>query len=161
MDPIEPQINEIILKQNSEWLYFFRPHRVVKIHEPDEVIPALQEIEDLINDNEWHAAGFLSYEAAPAFDKSLKIHSRSDFPILWFGLYSAPRLISLPKPTSPKPALNWSPTVPRDTYNAAIDKIKDHIASGRTYQVNYTFRLRAPFNGDARDLWQALAPAQV
>ena len=36
-----------------------------------------------------------------------------------------------------------------DTYNSAIAKIKDYIAAGRTYQVNYTMRLQANFTGNA------------
>ncbi len=160
MDPIEPQINEIILKQNDAWLYFSHPHRVIEVHELDGVIPALQEIEDLVNDNDWHAAGFLSYEAAPVFDLSLKIRSCSEFPLLWFGLYPAPRLISLPEPASPKPALTWSPTVHRNTYNSAIDQIKNQIAKGHTYQVNYTMRLQTDFTEDPWNFFLHLAQTQ-
>lgn len=160
MDTIEPQINEIILRQNSEWLYFSRPHRVVEVHNLNDVVPALEEVEDLVNANEWHAAGFLSYEAAPAFDRSFKIHFSSDFPLLWFGLYPAPRIMDLPKPASPKPALTWSPTTDRDTYNAAIEQIKNHIASGRTYQVNYTMRLRVDFDTDPWNFFLHLAQTQ-
>jgi para-aminobenzoate synthetase / 4-amino-4-deoxychorismate lyase len=165
---IEPQINEVILKQNDEWLYFSNPHRVIEIHALDAVVPVMQMIENLVNDNGWHAAGFVSYEAAPAFDKAFNvIHERrvaktmGGFPFLWFGLYPAPRLISLSEPfdqtqdmpASPNQAISWSSTVSRDTYNAAIDQIKDHIASGRTYQVNYTMRLQA-----SRSDWQSDRP---
>ena len=160
MDTIEPHINEFILRQNGEWVYFSNPHHLVSIYEPKDVVPALHEIERLIQVNGWHAAGFLSYEAAPAFDKSLKIHSHSDFPLLWFGLYSAPRIIDLPEPASPKPAITWSPTTDRATYNAAIDQVKDHIANGRTYQVNYTMRLQADFDTDPWNFFLHLAQSQ-
>ncbi len=167
MDPIEPQINEIILKQNGEWLYFSNPHQIISVHELDDVIPALHEIERLTRVNDWHAAGFLSYEAAPAFDKALAVlpkwseaQSKGGFPILWFGLYPAPRFISLPKPASPKPALTWSPTVDRDTYNSAIEQVKDHIAHGHTYQVNYTMRLQADFHTDPWNFFLHLAQTQ-
>ena len=167
MGIIEPQINEIILRQNGEWLYFLHPQRVIQIHKRDEVIPALQEIEDLVNTNDWHAAGFLSYEAATGFDRSFLVlpelrgaNSKGGFPLLWFGLYPAPRLISLPKPASSRPALTWSPTTDRDTYNAAIDQVKDHIAHGRTYQVNYTMRLQADFSTDPWNFFLHLAQTQ-
>jgi len=160
MDTIEPQINEIILRQNNDWLHFSSPHRVIEILKPEDLVPAMQEIEDLVNVNDWHAAGFLSYEAAPAFDRSLKILSHSDFPLLWFGLYPAPRFISLPEPASPKPALTWSPTVDRDIYNSAIDQIKNHIARGRTYQVNYTMRLQTDFQADPWNFFLHLAQTQ-
>jgi para-aminobenzoate synthetase / 4-amino-4-deoxychorismate lyase len=180
MDTIEPQINEIILRQNDEWLYFSHPHRVIEIHNRDDVIQALQEIEDLVNKNDSHAAGFVCYEAAPAFDRALvtrastslidehsslrypasTMSGREDFPLLWFGLYPAPRLISLPEPASPKPVFYWSPTTDRDTYNAAIEQIKDHIASGRTYQVNYTMRLQTEFKSDPWKFFLQLAQFQ-
>jgi para-aminobenzoate synthetase/4-amino-4-deoxychorismate lyase len=160
MNPIEPQINEILLKQNDEWLYFSTPHRVISIDVLDEVVSALREIEDLVDVKGWHAAGFLSYEAAPAFDKAHLTLPTTGFPLLWFGLYPPPRLISLPETASPKAVLTWSPTVDRGTYNSAIDQIKNHIASGRTYQVNYTMRLQADFTADPWNFFLHLAQTQ-
>jgi para-aminobenzoate synthetase / 4-amino-4-deoxychorismate lyase len=167
MDTIEPQINEVLLRQNDKWLYFSSPHRVIEIHGPDDVVRAMQKVEDLVNDNGWHAAGFLSYEAASAFDTAFEVlpersgaKSKGGFPLLWFGLYPAPRLISLPAPASPKPSLTWSPTISRETYNAAIDQIKNHIAEGLTYQVNYTMRLQADFKAESWNFFLHLAQNQ-
>ena len=36
----------------------------------------------------------------------------------------------------------WRPSVDRDSYDAAIARIREHIAAGDTYQVNHTLRLR-------------------
>jgi para-aminobenzoate synthetase/4-amino-4-deoxychorismate lyase len=41
------------------------------------------------------------------------------------------------------PAWRWQPDITPDGYRAGIDAVKDAIARGDTYQVNYTFRLRA------------------
>ena len=38
-------------------------------------------------------AGFVSYEAAPAFDSALKTHSLDGFPLLCLGLFSAPTVL--------------------------------------------------------------------
>jgi para-aminobenzoate synthetase/4-amino-4-deoxychorismate lyase len=160
MDIIEPQINEILLRENNEWLHFASPYHVISVQALEGVIPALREIERLIQVNGWYAAGFLSYEAAPVFDKALQTHPETGFPHLWFGLYPAPRAIKLPKPASAKETLFWLPTVDRDTYNSAIEKIKDHIAHGRTYQVNYTMRLRTDFKGDAWNFFLHLVQTQ-
>ncbi len=184
------KINEVLLKENDQWLYFADPHRVITAQKLEDVLPALREIEKLIAANEWHAAGFLSYEAAPAFDSilrtrasalrraqggaalleensSLRSHrpdafsgAREDFPYLWFGLYPAPRPVTLPKPASVKETLNWLPTIDRATYNSAIDQIRDYIANGRTYQVNYTMRLQTDFNLSAWDFFLHLAQSQ-
>ncbi len=163
MRPIEPQINEILLRQNGEWLYFSDPLGLISVQTLEGVIPALREIERIVQEEDCHAAGFLSYEAAPAFDDAFHIRAdetRNTFPLLWFGLYPAPRLVALPEPASPKPALAWSPTIDRDSYNAAIAQIKDHIAHGRTYQVNYTMRLQADFDTDPWNFFLHLAQAQ-
>lgn len=192
------QTNEIVLRDGDSWLHFTNPQRIISADQLHDVLAALREIEDAVN-NGFHAAGFLSYESAPAFDSAhlttetfrperseaqskdmpanisspvshastslLQDHSslrsaRGDFPLLWFGLYPQPRLISLPQPASPKPALIWSPTVSRATYNSAIEGIKNQIADGRTYQVNYTMRLQTDFNADAWNFFLHLAQGQ-
>jgi len=160
--------NEVLLRENDTWLHFTDPVRIIQIDKLDDVLPALSEIEDLIKANDWHAAGYISYEAAPAFDSALRPErsgaqskgNLAEFPLLWFGLYPAPRVISLPEPDSAIPALPWLPTVGRDTYNAAIDQIKDHIAEGQTYQVNYTMRLKTEFNIDPWNFFVHLAQTQ-
>ena len=152
--------NEVVLKENDSWIHFTKPHNIIQADTLDKILPALYKVEDLIKTHEWHAAGFLSYEAAPAFDKAHQTRPHDDFPLLWFGLYSTPRLITLPKPDSAKPALTWLPTTDRDTYNAAIEQVKDHIAHGRTYQVNYTMRLQADFNSDPWEFFLHLAQTQ-
>jgi para-aminobenzoate synthetase/4-amino-4-deoxychorismate lyase len=134
----------------------------------EDVLPALQEVERLVNVNDWYAAGFVGYEAAPAFDPALETYASiakhsardSEFPFLWFGLYPEPRAVELPAPEQPKEILNWQSTIDRDTYNSGIAKIKDHIAEGRTYQVNYTMRLQADFTGDAWEFFLHLAQNQ-
>ncbi|GAB4456431.1 MAG: aminodeoxychorismate synthase component I [Anaerolineales bacterium] len=160
MRPIEPQKNEVLLREGSQWLYFTQPHQIIQTHTLSEVPPALRQIQDLVEHKNWHAAGFLSYEAAPAFDNALQTRPLTGFPLLWFGLYPPPRLVSLPEPASPQPALTWSPAVDRQTYNHAIAQIKEHIARGRTYQVNYTMRLRAAFNADPWNFFLHLAQTQ-
>ena len=147
--------NEVLLKENETWLHFTDPYRVIQVDALADVLPALREIEDLIQHNNWHAAGFLSYEAAPAFDPAHQTHPKTDFPLIWFGLYPAPRRITLPEPDSARPTLAWLSTVDRDTYNAAIEQIKDHIAEGQTYQVNYTMRLNTSISGDPRAWYEA------
>jgi para-aminobenzoate synthetase / 4-amino-4-deoxychorismate lyase len=165
MDKIKPQSgfvkqNEVLLKENSEWLYFSNPHQIITAEKLGDVLPALREIERLIASNDWHAAGFLSYEAASAFDAALQTKPGAGFPFLWFGLYPEPRIIRLPGLTEPNPILDWHPTADREAYNAAIAKIKDCIAQGKTYQVNYTMRLQANFSGSAWDFFLHLAQNQ-
>ncbi len=154
------ETNEILLRDGKSWLHFINPHRVIVANHLQDVLPALRDIEDLVKDNAWHAAGFLSYESASAFDAAHRTHASADFPLVWFGLYPKPRLIALPEPSKPKAVLSWVPTVDRTTYDAAIHSIRDHITQGRTYQVNYTMRLHSRFDLDPLDFFLNLAQTQ-
>jgi para-aminobenzoate synthetase/4-amino-4-deoxychorismate lyase len=180
MNEIRPQHravgeNEVLLRENDAWLHFTKPGEIMAAYSLEDVLPALREIEQRIQTNGWYAAGFLSYEAATAFDPVLKTRASSafldehsplrsarevDFPYLWFGLYPQPRRVELPKPDRSKEVLHWQPTIDRATYNAAIKQIKENIAAGKTYQVNYTMRLQTDFTGSPWEFFLHLARAQ-
>jgi len=50
---------------------------------------------------------------------------------------------------------DWRPTLTRGEYEDALCAIHEAIAAGEVYQVNFSFRLRAPFSGDLLPLfWQ-------
>jgi aminodeoxychorismate synthase component I len=50
---------------------------------------------------------------------------------------------------------DWRPTLTRGEYARALCAIHEAIGAGEVYQVNYTFRLRAPYEGDLLPLfWQ-------
>jgi para-aminobenzoate synthetase/4-amino-4-deoxychorismate lyase len=55
---------------------------------------------------------------------------------------------------------DWEPSVSRGAYDAALAAVQERIAAGDTYQVNLTFRLRAPFAGDPLALYLDLGRAQ-
>jgi para-aminobenzoate synthetase / 4-amino-4-deoxychorismate lyase len=154
---------DVFLKHDDAWLKFTRPRRVIVTDKLEDVRKALDETERLVDEHGWHAAGFVSYEAAPAFDPSLRVIPSQGFPLLWFGLYDAPRVMEASEvfedfgSLSP---LDWQPNVDKDTYNNAIQTIKERIAQGRTYQVNYTMRLTSDFEADPWTLFLHLARGQ-
>ena len=49
--------------------------------------------------------------------------------------------------------LDPQPEMSRDAYLDALARIRGHIAAGDVYQVNYTVRFSAPFEGDASALF--------
>ncbi|MBP7687674.1 MAG: aminodeoxychorismate synthase component I [Thermoflexales bacterium] len=129
-----------------------------------DVISRLRRVEELVQTNAWFAAGFLAYEAAPAFDVAHRVKPATapNVPLLWFGLYESVEPFEPPDDFD-RAAYSigpWLPTVTWPEYERAIDTIKQHIADGETYQVNYTYRLRAPFQGDAWPLFLSLARKQ-
>jgi para-aminobenzoate synthetase / 4-amino-4-deoxychorismate lyase len=171
--PFEPALNEVVLHvpDRKGWLHFRNPLQVVAATRLEDVPAALQEVERQVSRSGRWAAGFLSYEAAPAMDRSLEVKQADpEFPLLWFGIYTEPAWLSsveiydsageaaLPGP--------WLPTVSAGDYCQAIQQIKDFIAQGDTYQVNYTYRLRvdpaaAPELPPAWPIFAALASAHT
>ncbi len=149
---------------SGQWLTFRNPVRIVIANTPSEVLPALDLIETLVNTRLLHAAGFISYEAAPAFDASLNVRpDSSGFPLLWFGLYEAPEIqTTLPTPANhpaPPPA-TWSPSITPDQYRDAMARLHTYLYNGDTYQVNYSHRLQAPFSNEPWPFFANLVQAQ-
>lgn len=146
----------------GRWLQFRQPRRVIETCHIDEVIPKLRLVERAVQERGRYAAGFISYEAAPAFDSALHVRPQSSFPLVWFGIHGQPEVIDLPvhPPRPAHAALHWAPSVSRAEYDRAIAQIKTHIARGETYQVNYTFRLRTPFTSAAWTFFLELVRAQ-
>ncbi len=146
--------NSVILYDagKQQWLLFRRPFKIYKVHTTESIVPVLRAVEYQVEHNRLHAAGFLAYEAGPAFDPALAVQSPHGFPLLWFGLYRAPEQISFPSlPGEDSAPLFWEPSVSQEEYQGCFRKIKKHIQAGATYQINYTFRLQAPF---AQNPWQ-------
>lgn len=146
--------------RNGQWLLFRSPLRIYVVHDPESVVSTLHEIENQVRANGLYAAGFVSYEAAPAFDPAFAVHSPGDFPLLWFGVYREPEKISLPSSQQDLPHIPWKPSVSESEYQYSIGRIKDYIGAGDTYQANYTFRLQAPFADDPWKLFVRMICAQ-
>ena len=137
--------NEVVLRDSSgEWLYFRSPQKVLCARSRQDVAAVLDEA------SKWRgwSAGYVSYEAAPAFDSSLPA-KESDIPLVWFGLFDAPEKVTLPADVSVK-SCDWKFDVDKSVYALRIRKIKDYIREGETYQVNYTVRL----NAEVSDAWR-------
>lgn len=152
--------DEVLLKSNDKWLHFTKPHCIISATSVDDVQNALQEVERLVYTNNWHAAGFVSYEAAPAFDKAFQVKNSNNFPLVWFGLYPEPTVINLSASKAKLPSLHWRANTEREAYNNSIEKIKNYIDTGRTYQVNYTMRLLSEFKDNEWEFFLNLVQSQ-
>jgi para-aminobenzoate synthetase/4-amino-4-deoxychorismate lyase len=128
----------------------------------EEVIPALTQVERAVAGG-LHAAGFLAYEAAPAFDPRLLTRPADPaLPLLWFGLFREKRAVA-PPPLAPAASATigpFEPSVAPADYRDAVLRILEWIAAGDCYQVNHTFRLSANFAGSEAALYDRLCRAQ-
>src|SRR5215210_2540342 len=107
----------------------------------EKVLPVLEFAESEARSGSYVAV-LLSYEAAPAFDPALITHSPSDFPLAWAAVVPSP-LELVPEENPATSANSWTSRVSRDEYNRAVARIRDLIAAGDTYQVNYSFPLNS------------------
>lgn len=157
-------INSVVIHDavQRQWLHFGAPQQIISAHQMKEVMPALKTIEEQVYQRGLYAAGFIAYEAAPAFDSALAVQKDGLFPLLWFGIYGKPEQINLPTTTSSIQDLprTWTPSVTRAEYGHALSRIKYYIEAGDTYQVNFTVRLHSPFKGDPWPYFIELARAQ-
>ena len=128
----------------------------------DEVAPALRQLEEGVA-NGLHAAGYVAYEAAGGLDSALATRTNDDdLPLLWFGLYDTRETTEaggLPARAGYSVS-EWRPSIDRVAYEHALGVIRDYIAAGDTYQVNFTLRLLADFAGDEVALYRDLCRAQ-
>lgn len=147
--------------EREEWLNDENPREIIEARQHGDVLAALQYVESFVQERGAFAAGFISYEAAPAFDATLRVRQPdASFPLLWFALLERPKSFRLPSTVSSNLPLTWQPNVSRQEYRAAIERIKQYIGAGDTYQVNYSFRLRTPFEGEPFSLFCRLVAAQ-
>ncbi len=145
------------------WLLFADPVRCLLADAPAAVAGVLEAASQAIADG-FCVAGFMSYEAAAGIDPVMAVHPATGrVPLAWFGVYRAPeRMALLPALYSRLPYRlgAWACDTSAEDYGEAIRRIKDYIRAGDTYQVNYTVRLRSPFEGEPYGLFRQLVDAQ-
>ncbi len=152
--PENPTDNIVVLRDDASdrWLRFQNPVAVVSAERLDDVQPRLREVEQAVEARRLHAAGWIAYEAAPAFDPALVVRPPGALPLLWFGLYDEPEPCELPPAAVALPD-GWLADLRPAAYETAFAEIKRRIRAGDTYQVNFTHRLvRAACELDP---WQA------
>ncbi len=124
-----------------------------------------------------HIAGYLSYECGYHFERFEEPPLSPQLPLAWFGVYShpfifdhargsfegpAPDLSSVPSPhTIPDTfAANAQLTITEDEYSAKIERIKNYIEAGDTYQVNFTDSVTARTPLSPAQAFAALSASQ-
>ncbi|MGM0896603.1 MAG: aminodeoxychorismate synthase component I [Bacillota bacterium] len=141
-----------------EALAFSEPLAILEARSLAEVAAVFAEI-DHYTEQGYYAAGYVSYEAAPAFRPEMAVHEGAEMPLVWFGIYSekeVPKTVE----AADYEVSDWTLEGSVPQYKEGIQKIRQAIEEGDTYQVNYTERLTAGFKGDAKAFYQQLARNQ-
>ncbi len=107
-----------------------------------------------------HVAGWLSYEAASGFDANLQVSSvQQELPLACFAAFEGPEPVT--ELAGYDCAVEtWQPDQTEQHHATAITRIREHIAAGDTYQVNYSMRLHSQLHGSAEGLYRELLRRQ-
>lgn len=124
--------------------------------EPVEILTTkdIRKVQDIFNRVEsvleegFYVAGYVSYEAAPAFDPAFSVHDRPEWPLVWFGVFRSPQHPEEEHFTYSFEVSSWEMIGDYHAYQEGVQEVKNGIERGDTYQVNYTTRLKASFSGD-------------
>jgi len=145
---------------NHRSLLFLDPVTILKTSQLNEVETVLGAMDGFVEQG-YYAAGFIAFEAGFAFTPRLKElykKSKSDFPLVWMGIYKQPQVRDHSRQTT---AAGWDMPAARKAYiNGAIKKrmdfpayqkkikkIKKYIARGDSYQINLTWNTHFGFSG--------------
>ena len=137
-----------IIKEDEHWLRFSEPSEILQTACLDEVISLLERAVK----SDCYVAGWLCYEVAGAFDEALETGPAGAVPLLAIGLFeSVEKLKILPEAEGEGSLSGLVASVDKSTFESAIHSIKEQIAVGATYQVNYSYRLEGAFTGMRMD----------
>jgi para-aminobenzoate synthetase/4-amino-4-deoxychorismate lyase len=162
---------------NQRSYLFLNPAETIVAHQLDEIPRVFARIEAALREG-FHVAGFFSYECGTHFKRSAGASAEAgELPLAWLGLYRNPFVFDHalgrfegPAPELPSaiPAQSDLDLIPRgltleiapEEYGARILEIKEYIAAGDTYQVNFTDRVSFPVQATPSALYAALSRQQ-
>ena len=134
----------------------------LKTKDIKEVKHLLAEVEAYQNQG-YYAVGYVSYEAAPAFETKFEVIDgplMSEY-LLYFTIHESVQTEPIPLTydpiTLPK---SWQELTTAEEYKAAIEHIHHHIRQGDTYQVNYTVQLQQKLTADPFAIYNRLVVEQ-
>ena len=141
---------------------FTKPIKEVKTRNLDQVEALLKEVE-AYQEKGFYAVGYVSYEAAPAFEKKFAVHPAplmGEY-LLYFTIHEEVETLPFPEhyEAVDLPA-NWKEEVEAPAYQEAIKTIHHHIRQGDTYQVNYTVQLSQELKSDPLAIYNRLVVEQ-
>ena len=160
--------------RRGQGLQFCNSLRVIRADSAQQVPAALAALEAVQQQGHW-LAGYATYELGYALESSLaqRMPANRRLPLLCFGVYTQPQVVSRAKHQPEAPARGGFAGLgglrrlgelrPRwgfATYAEAFAVVKAAIGAGDIYQANLTFPIDAEVRGRSEDLYAALAARQ-
>ena len=141
---------------------FTQPIKELKTRDLSEVADLLAQVESY-QEQGYYVVGYVSYEAAPAFEKKLAVHK---LPLL--GEYLLYFTVHDRVETSPIPLTyeevnlpsKWREQTSAENYEKAISQIHHHLRQGDTYQVNYTVQLKQDLSANPFAIYNRMVVEQ-
>ena len=146
----------------GERYIFTQPIKELKTRDLAEVSDLLAQVESY-QEQGYYVVGYVSYEAAPAFEVKLAVHKA---PLL--GEYLLYFTVHDSVETSPIPLTydaidlpsNWQEVTSKKEYEKAIAQIHHHLRQGDTYQVNYTVQLKQDLSANPFAIYNRMVVEQ-
>ncbi len=139
---------------------FSNPIQIISATSFPEVNTGLAAISDL-QLRGYYLAGYLSYDAGLMLDAPISTRHTQNVPLLWFGVYDS--VIRKDYTDACIPAYDEAELVSDEHLNisdeeylTSVTRIKEYIAAGDVYQVNYTCKLLFQNAGTAMGLFSRL-----
>jgi len=141
--------------------WHFAGHReTLAAYHPAEV-PLLLRQAEAAAANGCYAVGFVAYEAAAALNPHLPaLPPLPGLPLAWFAIYDKRYACSPTQQPPPNRLPPLQPTLTAEQYCQTVSALHDAIASGESYQVNYTFPLIGRCHETPAARYQAMLTSQ-
>ena len=141
---------------------FIQPIKELKTRDLAEVTDLLAQVENY-QEKGYYVVGYVSYEAAPAFEKKLSVHKApllGEY-LLYFTVHDSVEKSSIPL-TYEEVYLpsNWQEVASAEDYEKAIAQIHHHLRQGDTYQVNYTVQLKQELSANPLAIYNRMVVEQ-
>jgi para-aminobenzoate synthetase / 4-amino-4-deoxychorismate lyase len=147
-------------------LTFTEPLGVWRADSVDRVVTVLEEVDRVAREGRW-VVGFVSFEAAAAFDPAFARPRTVSLPFAWFAQFAAPAAApaddaesmaghGLGEPSELAPETSLSDA----RYEDAVRRIHDYIDAGDVYQVNFTVPFTARRRASPRSIYERMRRAQ-
>lgn len=146
-------------KGGRRWLSFEDPIEQFIAHHLDDVLPTIERIDNAAHNGQW-LVGMVSYDAAPAFDTALAARRDPSVPLVAFASFSNPRISRGPNSGEYQTG-RFTTSCDQREYESTVSRIREMIAAGDTYQVNFTMRFHSEFHGDAEAFFAEMSRAQL